>query len=118
MRSGIWRGKRRLAINGAAAAGLGWVTWLFYINICQMVFQCGCTFLWAGGAAKCNIHHGPRHCPVCELAAGEYYLLLASIVAIQGVLLWRGKPWLAVLAFPVLAAGQALALGWYRGYWS
>jgi hypothetical protein len=118
MPSGIWRGKRSLAVKALAWAGLGTGTWLFYINICQLVFQCGCTFLWAGAAARCNIHHGPRHCPVCQLPPEQYYLLLGSIVVVQGVLLWRGQAWWAVLASPLLAVVQCLVLGWYRGYWS
>ena len=34
--------------------------------VCDLLFRCGCTWVWAGAAAHCNIHNPlPPHCPVC-----------------------------------------------------
>lgn len=113
-----WQGPKRFLLNSGLSAGVGLLDWAFYINLCQLVFRCGCTYLWAGAAAHCNVHHGPKRCPVCQLPSGEYQLLLGSIVVVQVLLVWRGRPWLALGALPVLAIAQMLVLGWYRGYWS
>jgi len=39
---------------------------LFENKLCDLIFRCGCTWNWAGGSDKCNIHHtdGPK-CPFC-----------------------------------------------------
>lgn len=50
-----------------ALCGLAWAfVWAFQIPYCGALFQCGCTFPWAGGATNCNIHdyHTPN-CPWC-----------------------------------------------------
>ena len=42
-------------IARAAAA----FTSVFFIDFCNLVYQCGCRSLWAGADAACNIHtHG------------------------------------------------------------
>jgi len=40
--------------------------WVFHNAYCNFLFQCGCTWNWAGGWNKCNVHnlHGPQ-CPWC-----------------------------------------------------
>ena len=30
------------------------VSWSFALDLCQLVFQCGCTHLWSGAAAQCR----------------------------------------------------------------
>lgn len=103
----------------AAFAALATATWALYINVCQLIFQCGCTWLWAGAATQCNIHRpGVKHCPVCMLPSVEYHALLAMILAAQAYCLWRDQWAGAVLSFPLLASAQCLVLGWYVGYWS
>ena len=35
--------------------------------LCDLVFDCGCAWVFAGGEAHCNIHHpAPPHCPACS----------------------------------------------------
>jgi hypothetical protein len=39
---------------------------IFLLPMCGMIFQCGCSYLWAGRDLHCNIHHpAPPHCPWC-----------------------------------------------------
>ena len=53
----------RLLIALALAAALTAVTGL---PLCNAVFDCGCTWIFAGGDAHCDIHHpGPPDCPLC-----------------------------------------------------
>lgn len=103
----------------AGFSALAAITYVFYINLCQLVFQCGCGWLWTTAATHCNIHQkGVKHCPVCLLPTPEYLALLATILVAQGYLIWRGKWLWATLAFPLMAVIQMLLLGYYRGYWS
>lgn len=41
--------------------------WVMHNPTCGQLFQCGCTWNWAGGWDRCNVHdpHQP-HCPFCE----------------------------------------------------
>lgn len=105
----------------AAAAGF---TYLFFINWCDWVYDCGCTFLWAGAAAHCNIHQpGPPDCPWCvrpELAGIAFFAALGSQAAIA---FWPGAlGWLRVLGSfvvsPLAAGAVGLVTGWAVGYWS
>ena len=50
------------------------VTCLFFINVCDWMFDCGCHSLWAGADAMCNVHLAnsaalsdlqPRHPGIC-----------------------------------------------------
>ena len=38
--------------------------YVWHNQYCNLIFQCGCTWPWAGGSKYCNIHNpnGP-HCP-------------------------------------------------------
>jgi hypothetical protein len=55
----LWR---RVAVL-AVAAGL---TALTALPLCNAVFDCGCTWAFAGADAHCNVHRpGPPDCPVC-----------------------------------------------------
>ncbi|HSE41259.1 MAG TPA: hypothetical protein VLH08_10895 [Acidobacteriota bacterium] len=39
---------------------------VFLLPLCGLVFQCGCTHLWAGADSHCNIHvPGKPDCPWC-----------------------------------------------------
>lgn len=107
----------RIAVLAIAAA----VSGLFFLDLCDWVFQCGCQAPWAGAAQACNIHQpsGP-HCPWC--AAGWLVggvLPFSAILATQTTIAFAplALPWMArlalcLLAFPVvgLVVGQALAL--------
>ncbi|MBL8179471.1 MAG: hypothetical protein JNK48_32630 [Bryobacterales bacterium] len=99
-------------------------TCAFFINYCNLIYQCGCTFLWSGAAAHCNIHHGPKHCPWCSIGDGAYLVLLFLIVPQVVVSFWP-RPWrwhmrlaAALLAFPIAGLIPAIALGIWQGYWN
>ena len=39
---------------------------IFLLPMCGLIFQCGCTYLWAGRDLHCNIHDpAPPNCPWC-----------------------------------------------------
>lgn len=110
---------KALLFGGAAA-----FTGVFFINWCNMVYQCGCTFLWAGYADHCNVHNtGPPHCPWC---AHTNFAALAFLGTIGGqalVSFWPGplKRLRVVAAFaasPITAAITGWLIGMYVGYWS
>lgn len=60
--------RRWLPIALAAAA----LTALTGHRICDWIFDCGCTWILAGGDAHCDVHTaGPPDCPVCaDLGVG------------------------------------------------
>ena len=71
MRPGIWAG---LTMIGFAA--------VFVTPYCSYLFECGCTWPWAGLDADCNIHNRQalHRCPWCiSLEAGA-----ASMIALFG----------------------------------
>jgi hypothetical protein len=101
------------------------VSWTFALDLCQMVFQCGCTHAWAGGAAHCNVHmaHG-KHCPWCNAGEAGYTLLYLGIALPQAWLSFRPRSWMwplrlvaALAAFPVFGTLEAVSLGLVTGYW-
>jgi len=52
--------------------------------VCNLVFKCGCSWLWTTAAAHCNIHNAaPPHCPWCNHGALGYYLPYAGFIAGQ-----------------------------------
>lgn len=63
----------------------------FLLPFCGWVYQCGCTSLPLGGAARCNIHQpeGP-HCPWCVVGDNDWVGLLppALILGGQGGVMW------------------------------
>ena len=71
------------------------VVWPF----CDALFDCGCTWPWAGGSAHCNIHDpkAKHHCPWCtyplasnvSLAAGA---VAAALVSLTGDSRSRSRP--------------------------
>jgi hypothetical protein len=112
--------KTRLAI---AMAGFA-VTSLFFIDLCNFIFACGCTSLWAGAEAHCNVHQSVRlHCPICTLGPGGYAIVYGLIALPQiavALLLRRGR-WMlrfaiVLLLFPVLGTAVMSVTGWLSGY--
>jgi hypothetical protein len=100
------------------------VTCAFFINYCDLIYQCGCRSLWNGAAAHCNIHHGPKHCPWCSIGNGAY-LVMAFMAAVQiGVSFWPSPwPWwtrlaLALITFPIAGLIPGITLGLWQGYWN
>ena len=56
-------------------------------RVCDAIYGCGCTWVFAGAAAHCNIHAPqPPHCPACTrllpgtALAGSLYLAWFSLV--------------------------------------
>ena len=110
------------AVVLAVAAG---VTGTFFINFCDLVYQCGCESLWAGVAAHCNIHAAqPPHCPWCasQAAGNSSFGVILGMQALAAFLpgsAGLGKRLaLALAAFPVAGGVMALAWGWCTGYWA
>lgn len=101
------------------------VSWTFALDLCQLVFQCGCTHAWAGGAAQCNVHMpNMKHCPWCNAGTAGYAAIYACIALPQAWLSFRPRAWMwplrliaALLAFPVFGILEAVALGLITGYW-
>lgn len=112
--------KTRAAI---AAVGLA-VTSLFFIDLCNFIFDCGCASLWAGADAHCNIHTAAtRHCPVCSHGVAGYAVTYAAIVLPQlaAAFLMRRGSWLPRLAlvlalFPLAGAAVMSVAAWVDGY--
>ncbi|HUQ96007.1 MAG TPA: hypothetical protein VM120_30295 [Bryobacteraceae bacterium] len=111
---------QRAAICLAALA----VTCVFFINFCNLVYQCGCVSLWAGADKHCNIHHGPKHCPWCSSRLTGYLVWITMAVSQTLVSFWPA-PWRwparlfwATAAFPLVGVILALPIGLYQGYWN
>jgi hypothetical protein len=77
-----------LAVLGAAA---------LFLPLCDLLFDCGCTWAFLGGAAHCNVHHPqPPHCPLCAgpPVYGLAFVLLvwaALFVPLDRLLRQRGR---------------------------
>jgi hypothetical protein len=108
----------------ALAAAIA-VSSIFFVDVCGLVFGCGCRSLWAGASADCNVHNaaGP-HCPWCAhpLAAGGS--AFASTAIVQALILFRpgraGLPLrfaLTLLSFPVTAGLAGAVQGFLWDYW-
>ncbi|KNC49947.1 uncharacterized protein AMSG_06255 [Thecamonas trahens ATCC 50062] len=76
----------RLAMEVMAVVGAVYAfDWIFHNPSCGVMFQCGCTFNWAGGWAKCNVHDpSTPSCPWCIAPPGTAWttFLLVRIIAI------------------------------------
>ncbi len=111
------------AAKTALFVGAAAFTGVFFINWCHMAYQCGCTFLWAGGSEMCNINTpGAPDCPWCaraDLAAIAFFATLGSQAAVAywpGLLRWP-RALLAFVASPLSAAITGRLIGLYVGYW-
>jgi len=98
---------------------------------CNLLFDCGCTWLFWGGAEACNIHvPNPPHCPWCTGGNIRFTVVLVLTLAAQlGAQSWllarrRGEPTtdvlvlgLKLLLVSVLGfAAAALAAGAYAAW--
>ena len=121
MRRGLSR--PLLARVACLAFALG-ITNVFFIQYCDLLFDCGCRALWAGRAEYCNIHNAaPPHCPWC-LDGGSYgrWTHVSIVVASVGLAFWPGRfgavrAVSVFLAFPVVGALGGLLAGLATGYW-
>ncbi|MGH9672797.1 MAG: hypothetical protein ACRD44_06405 [Bryobacteraceae bacterium] len=112
---------------GGPAFSIAFVTsCVFIINFCDLMYRCGCTFLWAGADARCNIHTpGVRHCPWCEMGGAGFALVLGSVIVAQAAACFAAASWgwparlaAGLAAFPASAGVTALVVGWAKGYWN
>jgi hypothetical protein len=72
--------RRRLAAAALALAGAA----ALFLPLCDLLFDCGCTWPLLGGAAHCNVHRPhPPHCPLC---AGPPVYGLSFGLAVWGLL--------------------------------
>ena len=76
-----------LVFAATAAAGA-----LFFLDLCDLIYGCGCVAWWEGAANHCNIQvPGPPDCPFCArpaVSAGAYF----AGVGAQAVVLLRSPP--------------------------
>ena len=100
------------------------VTYVFFIQYCDLLFDCGCRALWAGRAAHCNIHNpSPPHCPWCVDGGILGQWTHAGIVVAQAALaLWPGRfgklrAASVFLAFPVVGGLGGLIAAMTTDYW-
>jgi hypothetical protein len=101
------------------------LTSIFFINFCATIFACGCTWLWSGADAHCNVHRADgRHCPWCAQGIVASVIPWALIVAVQAAVSFWPRPlraavrlFCALAAFPVAGAVIAVAYGLSLGYW-
>lgn len=116
--------KRSLLARIACLAFALGVTYCFFIQYCDLLFDCGCRALWAGRADNCNIHNAaPPHCPWC-LDDGAYgrWAHAAIVIAQAGLALWPGsfgkrRAAAVFLAFPAVGGAAGLLAGLATGYW-
>ena len=48
---------------------------VFMPPVCNLLFKCGCSYLWTTAAQHCNVHHSlPPHCPWCSHGNVGYYV--------------------------------------------
>jgi len=113
-------------ISLAVSLFAGAVSSVFFIDLCNLIFRCGCDHLWGAQAATCNIHNPTgRHCPWCSIGIAGYSILFGGIMVVQFVLGFFPRHWhwtrrlaAALAAFPVIAALEGVLLGITTGYWN
>jgi hypothetical protein len=98
---------------------------VFFIDLCGLVFGCGCRSLWAGAALACNIHHAfPPHCPWCAHPAAGGAIAFSTMAVVQAsILLGPGRAGLllrfvlALLSLPLIAGLAGTFQGILWDYW-
>ena len=110
----------KIALVGFAVG----ISYVFFIQLCDLLFNCGCRALWAGAAAHCNIHvFSPPHCPWCIRSSSYGWLSLGLIATAQvGLVFWpgslgRNRIVAVFLAFPAVGVVAGLVVGFATGYW-
>jgi hypothetical protein len=100
------------------------VTCLFFIDICDLIFGCGCRSLWLGADAMCNVHMpASRHCPFCSRGVAGYAAIMTLVSAPQlAVSMWPGwsraaRIVVCLVLFPAAMLVVGLVAGSYDGYW-
>ena len=113
--------RKRAAVFAIAAL----ITGVFLIDFCGWIYSCGCQSFLRAGAANCNIHHGPKHCPWCTHGGMGFVVSAAVVMLGQGWIAFRAvgpsllvRLALCLAAFPVLGGLVAWFVGFSQGYWS
>lgn len=99
---------------------------VFFIDLCGVVFGCGCRSLWSGAAQACNIHlANARHCPWCVYPrSGGAVAFLAVMLAQATAVFWPSRlgTWarlaIAIAALPLVGGAIGLLQGLLWGYWN
>lgn len=81
------RGLGRGALAGVLTAITG-------LPVCNLIFRCGCAWMFAGGADHCNMHvPGPPDCPVCTSGpVGALFVVSLFGLWMTALSLLRGNP--------------------------
>jgi hypothetical protein len=103
------RPSRRRTLHGWLLGGL--IAAVFVLPLCDLHFDCGCTWPWLGAESQCDIHvPGPPDCPWCAhlwiavLDLGLAYAVggIAAYFASARLSLWWSA---AVVSFTILSVG-------------
>jgi hypothetical protein len=99
-------------------------TCLFFINVCDWIFDCGCRSLWAGADAMCNVHIAEsRHCPICSHGIAGYAVVMTAVGLPQlAASFWLStNMWartvICLLLFPAGMVVVGVVAGIWDGYW-
>lgn len=100
------------------------VSLLFLINLCALLFQCGCLSQWSGAGRLCNIHTpNVPHCPWCISGGSGYYVALAAIWLVQAGISfapvkfsWTRRMAFSLAAFPVIGGIIGFVFAVFSGY--
>ena len=108
-----------------ALAGVGAPSLLFFLQLCDLIYDCGCRALWNGAADGCNVHAPePPHCPWCATGLWGSLVPVGLMLSTQAACLLTARrrlaPRIALAAacFPLAGGVAGLAFGWWTGYWS
>lgn len=115
----------KIARHAAFGLSLG-VTAVLFVNLCAMVFGCGCRSLWNGIASACNIHAVDLpHCPWSEHPLLGGGVAFAATVVVQWAVChlpervgFARRLALGVLAFPLTSGVVAWIQGRLWSYWT
>lgn len=94
------------------------------LNLCDLIFQCGCHSWFTGAASHCNIHQlNSRHCPWCTMPQPVFWSTIALITVAQTLAARTRHHPLTQFAVAqatayALVAVWAIVLGWLTGYWT
>jgi hypothetical protein len=126
-------GDGELSSNGSPPVAVRWailgvglcVTSLLFLDLCDLIFACGCEAFWLAAADHCNIHTAGRpDCPWCGTGVWGTILPFGGVVGMQAMAALPSgtgsaaqRLALVTAAFPVVGGLLGLAFGLVLGYW-